>query len=157
MKPLTLFLPLPLCVSFFCLSLNIYLLFSPYKPFVLCDVGFYSFLLAQLPFIFHRCQQQEHRRHATISVTNCHRLCCSLDVTRYFLSSIYLFVSFVNLHLLHMNKNVRFPCPICKTLSEEIKCLIFMLFQTIFKQNVHDGALVIPHYYQVKRVFLDWN
>lgn len=41
-----------LCVSpvslFHCLSLNIYLLFSPYRPFVLCDVGFYSFLLTRV-------------------------------------------------------------------------------------------------------------
>lgn len=58
MKPLTLlffsvFLLFFLCVSpvlslFRCLSLNIYLLFSPYRPFVLCDVGFYSFLLARV-------------------------------------------------------------------------------------------------------------
>lgn len=42
-----------LCASlalslFHCLSLNIYLLFSPYRPFVLCDVGFYSFLLTRV-------------------------------------------------------------------------------------------------------------
>lgn len=58
MKPLALlffsvFLLFFLCVSpvlslFRCLSLNIYLLFSPYRPFVLCDVGFYSFLLARV-------------------------------------------------------------------------------------------------------------
>lgn len=56
MKPLTLLFSLFFCSSssvsllylFHCLSLNIYLLFSPYRPFVLCDVGFYSFLLTRV-------------------------------------------------------------------------------------------------------------
>lgn len=46
---------------------------------MLVFTDFYSPLL---PFIFYRCQQLgAHKKCYHFTMTNCHRLCCSLDVT----------------------------------------------------------------------------